>query len=179
MLQQPIIINVQTPSPSLLEIALEKCNIVIAQHKIIAIINTDKFENSQLKILNAIKSGWPQIAVIFTGPPIDSEKMISLFEAGLSDYLISGSDSIYLDNAITKIALKKLFKKFDPLFYGLTKRETQVLFLLTDGLSSKEIASEIHLSPATIKVHKSRIMRKLNAKNLPELVRITTNLTTD
>ncbi|MCU7375213.1 response regulator [Paucibacter sp. O1-1] len=65
---------------------------------------------------------------------------------------------------------------FDPLvqtrFDTLTPREREVFDLLVTGLSSKLIARELGGSYRTIEIHRSQIMRKMAARHLPELVRM-------
>ena len=61
----------------------------------------------------------------------------------------------------------------------LTEREMQVLKLIKDGLSSKEIAKELFLSYRTIEVHRSNILKKLNLKNTPSLIKFINDSTTD
>lgn len=46
----------------------------------------------------------------------------------------------------------------------LTKRKFEILALLCKGLSNKEIAKTLNLSPQTVKVHLSEIFRELNVK---------------
>ena len=46
----------------------------------------------------------------------------------------------------------------------LTKRETELLPLLAEGLSDKEIAAKLHISPETVKTHLQHIYRKLDTK---------------
>ena len=58
----------------------------------------------------------------------------------------------------------------------LTPRESQVLPLLISGRLNKQIAAEINASEATVKVHRSQLMRKMQAKSLPDLVRIAQKL---
>ena len=53
----------------------------------------------------------------------------------------------------------------------LTPREREVLELVACGGTSKEIASELHLSPRTVDTHRARIMQKLGIHKAPELVR--------
>ena len=55
---------------------------------------------------------------------------------------------------------------------SLTVRERQVLDLLVTGLSTKAIANELGASPRTIEVHRGRVLEKMQARSLPELVRI-------
>ncbi|HEX5244824.1 MAG TPA: LuxR C-terminal-related transcriptional regulator, partial [Tepidisphaeraceae bacterium] len=54
----------------------------------------------------------------------------------------------------------------------LNLKERQILPLVTAGLLNKQIAAEVGLSEVTVKVHRHKMMVKLNAKNVPDLVRI-------
>lgn len=54
----------------------------------------------------------------------------------------------------------------------LTEREREVLQLVARGQHAKEIARELGISPRTVEVHKARIMAKLGARNVAELVRL-------
>jgi len=56
--------------------------------------------------------------------------------------------------------------------YGLTERECGVLGLLVSGQSNKEIASHLHVSEGTVKVHMNHILRKLKASSRTEAVAI-------
>ncbi len=56
--------------------------------------------------------------------------------------------------------------------HTLTAREREVLDELVQGLKNKEIAGRLHLSVRTIEVHRANILSKLEAKSLPDLVRI-------
>lgn len=55
---------------------------------------------------------------------------------------------------------------------ALTGREREVLQLAARGLHAKEIARDLGISPRTVEVHKARIMAKLGARNIAELVRL-------
>lgn len=54
----------------------------------------------------------------------------------------------------------------------LTGREKQVLGLIVAGRLSKQIAAELQISPRTVELHRSRIMRKLGASNIAQLMRM-------
>jgi FixJ family two-component response regulator len=54
----------------------------------------------------------------------------------------------------------------------LTPREREVLPLVVSGLANKQIAAEIGTTEATVKVHRSQLMKKMGAGSLPELVRM-------
>ncbi|MQP64501.1 response regulator [Niveispirillum sp. SYP-B3756] len=54
----------------------------------------------------------------------------------------------------------------------LTERERQVMALVTTGLLNKQIAAQINITEATVKLHRGHVMRKMAAGSLPELVRM-------
>ena len=57
-------------------------------------------------------------------------------------------------------------------FELLTAREREVIGLISAGLSNKQIAGEMGISDATVKVHRANVMRKMNARSLADLVRM-------
>jgi len=59
---------------------------------------------------------------------------------------------------------------------SLTPREREVLPLVVSGLLNKQIAAEIGISVAAVKVHRSQLMRKMGANSLPGLVRMAEKL---
>ena len=62
-------------------------------------------------------------------------------------------------------------EKPEPTEDRLTSREREILQLLSEGKSSKEVASVLDLSVKTAETHRSNIMRKLKIHNVTELVR--------
>lgn len=61
----------------------------------------------------------------------------------------------------------------------LTAREREVLDRVAAGLHAKEIAAALGISPRTVEVHKARIMEKVDARNVAELVRFALTLSQD
>jgi FixJ family two-component response regulator len=55
---------------------------------------------------------------------------------------------------------------------SLTPREREVLPLIVSGLLNKQVAAEIGTTEATVKVHRSQLMKKMGADSLPDLVRM-------
>ncbi len=53
----------------------------------------------------------------------------------------------------------------------LTTRELEVMGLVVDGRANKEIAFDLGLSPRTVEIHRARVMSKMSAESLPDLVR--------
>lgn len=56
-------------------------------------------------------------------------------------------------------------------YQSLSPREKEVMAFVLSGLLNKQIASEMNLSEITVKVHRGQVMRKMNARSMPDLVR--------
>ena len=54
---------------------------------------------------------------------------------------------------------------------ALTPRERQILELVTDGYASREIATQLKISTQTVEVHRFNLMRRLNVRNVAQLIR--------
>jgi RNA polymerase sigma factor (sigma-70 family) len=59
---------------------------------------------------------------------------------------------------------------------SLTAREREVLDLMTQGKQNKQIAQELGISPRTIEIHRARVMEKMDAQSVAELVRMMLDL---
>ena len=99
----------------------------------------------------------------------------SAFQADAVDFLEKP-----FDHAQLRAAIETAFSREDARLAragdaaklaALTAREREVLELAAKGLHAKEIGSALGISPRTVEVHKTRIMEKLGARNLAELVR--------
>jgi FixJ family two-component response regulator len=64
-------------------------------------------------------------------------------------------------------------------FSSLTPREREIMMLVAAGQLNKQIAAELQLSEITIKIHRAQVMRKMQAKSLPDLVRFADKLAVD
>jgi FixJ family two-component response regulator len=59
----------------------------------------------------------------------------------------------------------------------LSAREREVMSLVVSGMLNKQIAAELGASETTVKIHRGRVMQKMQAKSLPDLVRMADRLT--
>ena len=59
---------------------------------------------------------------------------------------------------------------------SLTDREREVLDLMTQGKQNKMIAQDLGVSPRTIEIHRARVMEKMDAQSVAELVRMMLDL---
>lgn len=91
---------------------------------------------------------------ILTGHPLEPEEVMSL---GVAGYMLKPYDTGLLNRTIETL-------------HRLTQREEQVLRCVQMGLSNKEIARRLAISPATVKFHIRSLMRKTGCESRVELV---------
>ena len=60
----------------------------------------------------------------------------------------------------------------------LSPREKEVMWMVIEGLANKEIARKLDLSPRTVEVHRSHVMYKMGASNLPQLIKFSEHCST-
>jgi RNA polymerase sigma factor (sigma-70 family) len=121
-----------------------------------------------------------RIPIIFITAHGDVPMSVKAMKAGAVEFLIKPfHDQDLLDavqTAIEKDRLRRLREaeaaELQQRLSTLTPREREVLPLVISGLLNKQIAAEINASEATVKVHRSQLMRKLEAKSVPDLVRM-------
>ena len=89
------------------------------------------------------------------------------------------NDQVLLDKIQKSVGLHRLRMEqvalsvdIDDRIRRLSPREAHVMERVVVGKSNRSIAAELGLSPKTIEVHRARVMEKMKAKSLPELVRL-------
>ena len=107
-----------------------------------------------------------------------------LMENGARGYILKNSPIDEIKEAIYQIARGNVFLSKDAAdllyrhdagqgeFPPLTRREIEILRLVTDGLTAPEIADKLHLSQLTVESHRRNLMTKLKAKNVASLVKL-------
>ena len=105
--------------------------------------------------VNAMKAG----AVDFIEKPYSDETILGSVNNALESGAPGAGKGTAVEETASRIAL-------------LSPRERQVLDQLIIGHQNKMIAYELGISPRTVEIHRSRVMAKMQAKNLPQLVRM-------
>jgi FixJ family two-component response regulator len=121
-----------------------------------------------------------QIPIIFITGYGDIEKSVQAMKAGAVEFLTKPVrfqdllDAIRQSIERDRTARRERAEMMDlrQRFDSLTLRERQVMELVVAGLLNKQAAVELGTSEITIKVHRARLMRKMRAESLPELVRM-------
>ncbi|WP_219321189.1 response regulator transcription factor [Methylovirgula sp. HY1] len=117
--------------------------------------------------------------VIMTGHG-DISMSVRAMKAGAVDFLTKPfRDQDMLDavaRAIERDRLRRESSKgiadLRQLYETLTAREQDVMKLVADGLMNKQVAAQLGLSEITIKIHRGRLMKKMHARSLADLVRM-------
>jgi FixJ family two-component response regulator len=102
-------------------------------------------------------------AVEFLTKPVDDDTLLTAIRRALE-----------LD--ATTVAKRHAEIDLAERFMSLTDREREVMALAIGGLMNKQIAGELGTTEITAKVHKRRVMTKMRARSLPDLVRIAETL---
>jgi two-component system response regulator FixJ len=124
------------------------------------------------------------IPVIFMSGHADIPMAVEAMQHGAFDFLQKPfRDQDLLDRiqrAIAKDAeLRRSLGEHDRIrthLEELTPREREVLDFMTQGLQNKAIAQKLSVSPRTIEIHRARVMEKMNASSIAELVRMMMDL---
>ena len=144
--------------------------------------------------LKRLIRSFPSARVIFMGDSEAPEDILDAFETGVKGYLTKlSSDSlimnalrmiidgnVYVPAAVLKGMVKSDGRKFStksrilshtlPNGKSLTVRQSEVLLHLSDGLSNKQIAYEMSVSEATVKLHINALLRNLRVENRTQAV---------
>lgn len=132
------------------------------------------------ELQNALKAAQVAIPVIFITGHGDIPMSVRAMKAGAVDFLPKPVRAETLLPAIDQ-ALARASRQRDELaelegirrrLESLTPREREVMELVVTGMLNKQVAYELGTVEKTIKVHRSRVMDKMGAKSVAELVRL-------
>jgi len=115
----------------------------------------------------------------------DTPMAVGALKAGACDFIEKPYDDQYLIDTVRHAIERgaRLWRDHERItkaradYDALTAREREVMALVVAGESSKMIAGHLGISPRTVEIHRARIMEKLNARGLADLVRIAQLLT--
>lgn len=105
--------------------------------------------------VQAMKSG----AVDFLTKPVREQDLLDAVQAAI-------------ERDRKRRDLEKTVSEFRSRFESLTKRERDILALVTSGLLNKQVAGELGLAEITVKIYRGQVMRKMGAKSLADLIKM-------
>lgn len=133
-----------------------------------------------LDIVADLRNRRLDIPVVFTTGHPEIATCVRAMKEGAIDFLLKPLRKADLISAIMSAHLQSIrrhharneSRRAEQLLAKLTAREREVLALVLEGRRNKEIAALLESQEATVKVHRSRLMRKLGVSSVPDLVRI-------
>lgn len=145
---------------------------------------------SGIEATRRIKDQSPETAVVALTIHEDEEYFFKMIDAGASGYvpkraapeellnavLAAAKGEVYLYPSLAKLLVKDYLQREkgeeqEDRVNGLTAREQEVLELVADGLTNREIGIELSISPNTVARHRENIMEKLNLHSRTDLVK--------
>ncbi|CAN1600572.1 Nodulation protein W [Pseudomonas mediterranea] len=140
---------------------------------------------SGLDLQNAIAGDRPMIPIIFITGYGDVPRSVRAMKAGAVEFLTKPFDDEVLLNAIadalegsrTALSREGDLRALREAYATLTPREQEVLAMVVAGRMNKVIAAELGISEITVKAHRGKVMRKMKARSLADLVKMDAQLT--
>ncbi len=165
-----LLIDISMPKKT----GLEAAKVIRARDEIVKILFLSMHEGPDY-IYHSIKSG---------GNGLINKNILKSELVKAIHTVMSGQD--YFGEKYTESDIQKIVKKYESftepsvfvLPTKLTKMEKEVLLLISDGLTSIEIADKLNIAKRTVDSHRLNIMQKLNLNSLPELIRYSIDYST-
>jgi len=154
-------------------------------------------DQSGIELTREIRNLLPETRILIVSMHSKIDYIAEAFQAGATGYVVKESASAgilkgleaiskgdyFLDSSVSHQVVKKLMelpereaKITDAAYGSLTPREQEVMRLLAEGLSRKEIAEKLFISPKTVENHRTSIMNKLGLHSAMELIRYAARL---
>jgi FixJ family two-component response regulator len=133
-----------------------------------------------LELQEALALAGRQTSIVFVSGHGDVAGSVKAMKAGAVDFLTKPVDAKELLGAIERAVTKGFRAQRDQAratdvqgrLKTLTAREAQVFALVVTGMLNKQVAAELRIVEKTVKVHRARVMEKMRAGSLAELVRL-------
>jgi len=154
-------------------------------------------DKSGIQLTQNLTGLFPDLRVVMLSMHSKIEYIAQAFQAGAKAYVVKASAAgkliqaleavasgeNYLDGSVSGAVIQRLVELPDPerrsgddAYANLTPREQEVMRLLAEGLSAKQIADKLFISPKTVENHRANLMGKLNVHTTLDLVRYAARL---
>jgi DNA-binding NarL/FixJ family response regulator len=163
----------------------------------LVIVDISLPDQSGIQLARDLRERLPETKIMIVSMHSKIDYIAEAFQAGATGYvvkesaserLIQGLESVakgdyFLDSSVSHSVVENLMKSplktakiTDSDYATLTPREQEVMRQLAEGLSSKEVAEKLFISPKTVENHRANIMSKLGLHSTIELIRYAAKL---
>ena len=163
----------------------------------LALVDMSLPDQSGIQLTCELKKASPKTRIMIITMHAKVNYIVKAFQAGATGYvvkesaserLLQGIDTVlkgeyFMDSSVSHKVIEKLMefpekeiKITDASYDTLTRREQEIMVLLAQGLSNKQIAQKLFISPKTVENHRANILRKLDLHSTLELVRYAAKL---
>ena len=163
----------------------------------LALVDMSLPDQSGIQLTRELKNASLKTRIMIITMHSKVDYIVKAFQAGATGYvvkesaperLIQGMDTVlegeyFMDSSVSHKVIEKLMqfpnkeaRITNASYDTLTSREQEIMVLLAEGLSSKEIAEKLFISPKTVDNHRTNILRKLNLHSTIELIRYAAKL---
>ncbi len=161
----------------------------------LVLLDLNLVNESGLELISRIRSTFPEIKILVVTSYPDSKYVKKAFDSGVDGYMLKNGGKEELEEGIRQVMLGEVFFgqgvhlpnmhgangrtlspfEMDDRFIqknNLTKREVEILTLVGQAYTNKQIAEQLFISEQTVSVHKKNLMRKLGVSSTAALVKI-------
>ncbi|NVB84579.1 MAG: response regulator transcription factor [Kofleriaceae bacterium] len=142
-----------------------------------------------LEATRQIRQETPATRILALSMHIDKRYVLGMLEAGASGYLAKdapfdevaralravAAGHVYLAPAIAGVVVENVARRTSPVVAStapdLSQREREVLQLLAEGCTARQVARQLHIGIKTVETHRRNMLRKLQLDNIADLVR--------
>jgi len=139
---------------------------------------------SGLEVQRSLLQAGRKLPLIFVSGHADIPMSVQAMKYGAVDFLTKPVREPVLLEAIAQAIARDRSTRLEQIqlmalgerFHVLSARERQVIRLIVTGMLNKQVASQLGIAEATVKLHRRNVMLKMQARSLPELVLMTEQL---
>ena len=134
-----------------------------------------------LELIDILRKNYPTARVLVISTYSQRYYVEAMLEKGAKGYLLKNAGNDEIIEAITSVYYDEVYlsreialnqRKNAGQQVSLSRREIEVLKLVANGLTNKEIAEKLFISPLTVDSHRKNLIAKLEARNTASLIKI-------
>ena len=137
-----------------------------------------------LELQKRVATEHPDVPIIFITGHGDVPKTVQAMKSGAVEFLTKPFKEDVLLSAVRQalersrvaLGLQAEIKELQDRYSSLSPREREVMALVVSGLLNKQVGGELGISEITVKAHRGKVMQKMKADSLPDLVKMAVKL---